>query len=67
MIFIYYRLEFDAAWLETEMSKYYSEAAIGLSIEDLCSTVFDVLTSSKTDTELQNDVSIQAFKTVHTD
>ncbi|VDI49942.1 activating signal cointegrator complex subunit 3 [Mytilus galloprovincialis] len=50
------KLEFDAVWLETEMSKYYSEADIGLSIEDLCSTVFDVLTSSKTDTELQNDL-----------
>jgi hypothetical protein len=49
---------FDEAWLQREMSKYYNEADIGLTIEDLCSTVFDVLTSTKSDTELQNDVSL---------
>ena len=42
------------------MSKYFngdSSMALGLSLEDLTSTVFDVLTSPKSDTELQNDVS----------
>jgi hypothetical protein len=32
---------FDEAWLQREMSKYYNEADIGLTIEDLCSTVFE--------------------------
>lgn len=38
------------------MEKYYTDSDIGLSVEDLSSTVFDVLTSPKMDEELQNDV-----------
>ena len=54
----------DAAWLQREVAKYFNDAsstALGLSLEDLTSTVFDVLTSPKSDTELQNDVSIGFF------
>ena len=52
--------QLDTAWLQGEVSKYFngdSSMALGLSLEDLTSTVFDVLTSPKSDTELQNDVS----------
>ena len=51
--------QLDTAWLQGEVSKYFngdSSMALGLSLEDLTSTVFDVLTSPKSDTELQNDV-----------
>ena len=51
----------DTAWLQSEVGKYFNDAsstALGLSLEDLTTTVFDVLTSPKSDTELQNDVSM---------
>lgn len=51
---------FDTDWLKQEVSKYFEDVDLGLgmTVEDICSTVFDFLTSPKSDEELQNDVSI---------
>ncbi|KAK3578446.1 hypothetical protein CHS0354_037424 [Potamilus streckersoni] len=49
----------DAAWLQQEVSKYFGDqgsTSLGLSVEDLTSTIFDFLSSCKSDTELQNDL-----------
>ena len=48
----------DTGWLKNEVEKYFGKnEALGLSILDMCSTLFDTLSSSKSDSELQNDVS----------
>ncbi|ESO93256.1 hypothetical protein LOTGIDRAFT_189896 [Lottia gigantea] len=47
----------DMKWLETEIRKYFSDdESIGLSISQLTQTVFDVLSSTRTDIELQNEL-----------
>lgn len=50
--------KYDAGWLHREVSKYYptGDSALGMTTEDISSTIFDVLISSKTDPELQNDL-----------
>ena len=52
--------EYDATWLRQEIGKYFGSGTteLGLSVDDLTTTVFDVLTSSKPDSELQNEVCI---------
>lgn len=50
---------YDIAWLQCEMRKFYPDGATsssGMSPEDICSAVFEMLTLSKSDEELQNDV-----------
>ena len=40
------------------MEKQFSAGQFGgMSVNDICSTIFDILTSSKQDDALQNDVS----------
>ncbi|KAL5010843.1 hypothetical protein ScPMuIL_013148 [Solemya velum] len=46
---------FNKSWLESEVSKYFS-TEFGLGMGDLCTTIFDVLISPKTDEALQNDL-----------
>ncbi|XP_071112657.1 activating signal cointegrator 1 complex subunit 3-like [Haliotis cracherodii] len=48
----------DSSWLLQEVRKYFSsgETDIGLSLEDLSTTIFEVLCSTKTDEELQNEL-----------
>lgn len=48
---------FNKSWLESEVSKYF-DTEFGLGMTDLCTTIFDVLISLKTDEALQNDVCI---------
>lgn len=50
---------FDSSWLQREVTKYFpgEDTYLGMSKEDLCSTIFDVLTASNSDEQLQNDVS----------
>ncbi|OWF45882.1 Activating signal cointegrator 1 complex subunit 3 [Mizuhopecten yessoensis] len=50
--------QYDAGWLQREVKKYYptGDSALGMTTEDISSTIFDVLISSKTDQELQNDL-----------
>ena len=51
----------DAGWLQQEVAKYYGgsdSTALGMTLEDFASTIFDVLSSPKSDSELQNDVSV---------
>ena len=51
----------DSAWLQEQVAKAYGNQGsteLGLSVEDLSSTIFDYLSSTKTDSELQNDVRI---------
>lgn len=45
----------DAEWLQKEVAKYYG-TDVGMRLEDFSSTIFDVLSSPKSDSELQNDV-----------
>nr|XP_022293850.1 activating signal cointegrator 1 complex subunit 3-like [Crassostrea virginica] len=49
---------FDSSWLQREVTKYFpgEETYLGMSKEDLCSTIFDVLTASNSDEQLQNDL-----------
>ena len=47
----------DTTWLFKLMTKQYANKDVPVS--DICASVFDCLTSSKTDDALQNDVSIQ--------
>lgn len=49
----------DSAWLQQEVEKYYGSSGspdLGLSLEDLSNTIFEVLSSTKSDSELQNDL-----------
>ena len=48
--------EVDSNWLRKQVEKNFDEKESGMPINDLCSTIFDFLSSSKTDSELQNDV-----------
>lgn len=52
---------FDSSWLQREVTQYFpgEETYLGMSKEDLCSTIFDVLTASNSDEQLQNDVSTE--------
>ncbi|XP_052242448.1 activating signal cointegrator 1 complex subunit 3-like [Dreissena polymorpha] len=51
--------EFDSMWLQQEVAKYYGYSGVtemGLTVEDLSNTIFDFLSSPKSDSELQNDL-----------
>ena len=55
------KIKYDAAWLRQEIGKYFGIAGtteLGFSVDDLTTTVFDVLTSPKPDSELQNEVKL---------
>ena len=47
---------FNASWLKEQLEKCYGkdQTEIGLSVTELCTTVFDLLASNKTNDELQN-------------
>ncbi|KAK3097478.1 hypothetical protein FSP39_009969 [Pinctada imbricata] len=49
---------FDSTWLQRQVAQHFDgeDSGLGLSTEDLCSTIFDVLTSPKSNDELQNDL-----------
>jgi len=50
----------DSAWLQHEVASFFGTEGtteLGLSVEDLSSTIYDFLSSNKSDSELQNDVS----------
>lgn len=51
--------QLDSMWLQREVSKFFpnEETVLGMSLTSLCATIFDTLTSNKTDEALQNDVS----------
>ncbi|KAK6170203.1 hypothetical protein SNE40_018654 [Patella caerulea] len=48
----------DMKWLETEIRKYFveEETSLGMPVSQLTSTVFDVLSSTRSDNELQNEL-----------
>ena len=47
----------DPGWLRKQVERYYGEeGGLGMSVPDLCSTIFDLLSTSRPDTELQNEV-----------
>ncbi|KAL4233009.1 activating signal cointegrator 1 complex subunit [Mactra antiquata] len=46
---------YDSEWLQKEVAKYYG-LDMGMRLEDFSSTIFDVLSSPKSDSELQNDL-----------
>lgn len=51
----------NAGWLQKEVEKYYGtvdSTDLGMSLEDFTTTIFDVLSSPKSDSELQNEVMI---------
>lgn len=50
---------FDSAWLKAKVNEYFenNETALNLGIDELTSTVYDVLNSQRRDDELQNEVS----------
>ena len=52
----------DAGWLKKEVEKTFSPTTMGMSIMDMCSTIFDLLCSPKSDSALQNDVSVEYDK-----
>jgi hypothetical protein len=48
----------DGGWLKREVTKHYGNSeSSGMSINDMCSSIFDLLASSKSDDALQTDVS----------
>ena len=50
--------KYNSAWLRREVERQFtSQQLAGMSVNDLCSAVFDILSSSKQDDALQNDVS----------
>lgn len=51
--------QIDSTWLQEQVTKAYGSGGsseLGLSVEDLATTIFDFLSSPKSDSELQNDV-----------
>ena len=49
--------EVDNLWLRTQLEKEFGDRSSGdLSVMDLCSVVFDVLSSAKDDAEIQNEL-----------
>lgn len=54
-------------WLRLKVEESFggTETGLGLSVTDLCSQIFDVLSSSKSDDELQNEVSVTHFVGLH--
>ena len=53
--------QLDGSWLRTEVERNMDVSQSGMSVVDMCSTIFDILTSSKTDEQLQNDVRPHAI------
>ena len=49
--------DMNPGWLKREVEKSFSSANMGMSVMDMCSTIFDLLCSPKSDSALQNDVS----------
>ena len=49
---------FDYAWLLSEVKQYFphEETSLGMTVNDLATSLFDVLCSIKSDEELQNEV-----------
>ena len=49
--------EIGTGWLRRQIELHYKDRnALGMSTNDLCTTLFDILSSSRTDSELQNEV-----------
>lgn len=48
----------DSYWLQKQVKTYFAsdDTGLGLSLRELCSTIVEVLTSSRTDDELQNEL-----------
>ena len=49
----------DGSWLRKEVERHCDQSSSGMSVTDMASTIFDILTSSKTDEQLQNDVRMK--------
>ena len=54
-LFSPYFLQVDGAWLRRQVEAHMVSSESGIATGDLCSTIFDILTSSKSDEELQNE------------
>ena len=51
-------IQLDAGWLKRQVGTYYAgDTGLGMSLDDLRSTIFDVLSTSRPDSELQNEAS----------
>lgn len=48
--------DFSTGWLKSEMEKAFAGSTMGMPLIDMCRSVFDLLSSPKSDSELQNDV-----------
>ncbi|CAL1548676.1 unnamed protein product, partial [Lymnaea stagnalis] len=51
-------LEFNSTWMRTVIGKFFegNETAISLGLDELTSTIYDVLNSGRKDEELQNEL-----------
>ena len=47
----------DGSWLKKQVENQFEDQLGGMTVNDLCSSIFDMLASSKSDEALQNDVS----------
>ena len=52
----------DVGWLKHQVELYFGDEdkVPGMSVGDVCATIFDVLSSNRSDTELQNEVCFVA-------
>jgi len=50
----------QAGWLKSELERRLPGSS-GLSTQDMCTTVFDILCSVHTDDQIQNEVSISMY------
>ncbi|XP_013390155.1 activating signal cointegrator 1 complex subunit 3-like, partial [Lingula anatina] len=48
-------LSYDGKWLQMEVAKSFSEDS-GVSVLDICASVFDILSSARSDEEIQNEL-----------
>ena len=53
-------VEFGSAWMKEMIIKYFegNDTALSLGLDELSTTIYDVLSSQRTDDELQTEVSI---------
>ena len=50
----------SASWLRQQVEKHFGPSPAGMSIVDMCNSIFDTLSSSKSDDELQEGVRMSA-------
>jgi hypothetical protein len=63
MLIILYLFQYGKAWMKKQVSECFDSGnSTGLSVGELCDSIIQLLTSSRSNDELQNEVSVDFIK-----